>query len=67
MPRRICGTARKGHNMDNREPVKSDKAQRTKERLLRSSLKLMKEKGYYYQLYTRQYEELAWTVSGEAG
>ena len=32
--------------MDRQESVKSDKAQRTKERLLRSSLKLMKEKGY---------------------
>lgn len=32
--------------MDKPEGVKSDKAQRTKERLLRSSLKLMKEKGY---------------------
>ena len=28
---------------------------------------LMRQKGYYYELYTRQYEELAWTVSGEAG
>ena len=32
--------------MDNRGPVKSDKAQRTRERLLSSSIKLMKEKGY---------------------
>ena len=32
--------------MDNQGPVKSDKAQRTRERLLNSSLKLMKEKGY---------------------
>ena len=32
--------------MDNNGPVKSDKAQRTRERLLKSSLKLMKEKGY---------------------
>ncbi len=32
--------------MDRQDSVRSDKAQRTKERLLRSSLKLMKEKGY---------------------
>ena len=32
--------------MDNQASVKSDKAQRTKERLLNSSLKLIKEKGY---------------------
>lgn len=32
--------------MDNNGPVKSDKAQRTRDRLLKSSLKLMKEKGY---------------------
>ena len=32
--------------MDNRGPVKSDKAQRTRERLLSSSIKLLKEKGY---------------------
>ena len=32
--------------MDNNAPVKSDKAQRTRDRLLKSSLKLMKEKGY---------------------
>ena len=32
--------------MDNNGLVKSDKAQRTRDRLLKSSLKLMKEKGY---------------------
>ena len=32
--------------MDNNGPVKSDKAQRTRDRLLKSSLKPMKEKGY---------------------
>ena len=25
---------------------------------------LMKEKGYYYELYTRQYEELVWSDKG---